>query len=221
MNMPEFFSDPTPTFQPPAPVEQPSSTQLATAVQPVSGDQHRLGVFTTFCPNPNNVSFAAQEAGEQILLFLRRDFITNVPWIFSTIVLLFVPPLLFFIFRTLQFSLFAFPQGFIVVFITFYYILVVGFALANFISWFYNIGLVTSKRVVDLDFYDISTINLATAIFTDIKDAEFTQAGFFQSFFDYGDVRMRLEASTETFIFDKVPRPEEVVKILSNLVGGN
>ena len=103
--------------------------------------------------------------------------------------------------------------------VSFYYIIVLGFAFANLVSWFYNIGLVTNKRGVDIDFNDLSTIDVATASLPDIKDVEYTQAGFFQSFFDYGDIRVRIVASGEIFTFSKVPRPTDVAGIISRLIG--
>jgi hypothetical protein len=221
--MPDVFSgDPTPT-QPTTASPQPAPLAAepppaATTLTPT--ESHPVGLFTTYCPYPRGVSFAQQEDNETILLFLRRDFVTNVPWIVATLFLLIVPFLIRFIFVTLNFSLFSIPTGVLVPLISFYYIIVVGYAFANLVSWFYNIGLVTTKRGVDIDFYDLSTVNVATAALPDIIDVEYTQAGFFQSFFDYGDVRLRIEASGEVFVFEKVPRPSEVSGIVSRLIGG-
>lgn len=178
-----------------------------------------VGLFTTFCKNPKGVSFAEQFDNETIILFLRRDFITNVPWIVATIALAYVPFLLRFIFVSTNFALFTLPHMLSVLIIIFYYLIVFGFAFSNIVSWFYNIGLVTDRRGVDIDFNDLSTINVATASLPDIKDVEYTQAGFFQSLFDYGDIRVRLVASGEIFTFSKVPRPTEVAGIISQLIG--
>jgi hypothetical protein len=65
----------------------------------------------------------------------------------------------------------------------------------------------------------LATINVATASLPDIIDVEYTQAGFFPSLFDYGDVRLRVEATGEVFVFKKVPRPTEIAGIISNLIG--
>lgn len=219
-HQPEEETQPTPTE--PESASIPSERHIATPSPAAAVEQpspHPLGLFTTYCPYPQGISFTQQEQDETIILFLRRDFITNVPWIISTIFLLFIPFLIRFIFVILQFSLFSIPMNILIPVISFYYIIVLGFALANLVSWFYNIGLVTSKRAVDIDFTDISAINVATAALPDIKDVEFTQAGFFQSFFDYGDVRVRIEASGEVFVFEKVPRPSEVSGIISRLIG--
>jgi hypothetical protein len=209
--MPDIFTDNQPvTTQPVAPVSQP--------INQVSGHNH-IGLFTTFCQNPDGISFAEQYDNETIILFLRRDFITNVPWLAATIALAFIPYLIRFIFVSTNFSLFSLPDMFSIPLISFYYIIVFGFAFANLVSWFYNIGLVTDRRGIDIDFNNLSTIDVATASLPDIKDVEYTQAGFFQSFFDYGDIRVRIVASGEVFTFSKVPRPTDVAGVISKLIG--
>lgn len=211
--MPDLFSDnqmSTPASVPPV--------QNAASVAPQINLQH-LGIFTTFCKNPSGISFAEQYDNETIILFLRRDFITNVPWIAATIALGYIPYLIRFIFSATNFSLFSLPDGFSVPLISFYYIIVLGFAFSNLVSWYYNIGLVTDRRGVDIDFNDLSTIDVATASLPDIKDVEYTQAGFFQSLFDYGDVNVRIVASGEVFSFSKVPRPTDVAGVISQLIG--
>ena len=209
--MPDLFFDQQPNI--PAPQTQPV---VPTASSVVKKPVH---LFTTFCQNPRNISFAEQYDNETIILFLRRDFITNVPWLAATIALAYIPFLIRFIFVSTNFSLFSFPDMLFTPLVSFYYLIVLGFAFANLVSWFYNIGLVTDKRGIDIDFNDLSTIDVATASLPDIKDVEYTQAGFFQSLFDYGDVRVRIVASGEVFIFSKVPRPTDVAGIISQIIG--
>jgi len=209
--MPDIFSDNQPT---PAPHMTPTAEHATE--QTIQKPVH---LFTTYCRYPRDISFASEENDENILLFLRRDFITNVPWLVTTIALAFIPFLIRFIFVSTNFSLFTLPHNISFTLVSFYYLIVFGFAFANLVSWFYNIGLVTNKRGVDIDFLDLATINVATASLPDIIDVEYTQAGFFQSLFDFGDVRLRVEATGEVFVFEKVPRPTEVAGIISNLIG--
>ena len=211
--MPDIFSE----NQPSKPAIEANPATPAPQPQPAVGNPVHL--FTTYCKNPRRVSFAEQETDETIILFLRRDFITNVPWLLATIALGFIPFLVRFVFVSTNFSLFSLPGQLSFTLVTFYYLIVLGFGFANLVSWFYNIGLVTNKRGVDIDFVDLATINVATASLPDIKDVEYTQAGFAQSFFDYGDVRLRIEATGEVFVFEKVPRPTEVAGIISNIIG--
>ena len=210
--MPDIFEEqPKQTVKQTANLTSPSTEEVA--------EGFPVHLFTTYCKNPKGISFAEQEEDESIILFLRRDFITNVPWIIATIGLAFVPYLIRFIFVSQNFTLFSLPDNISFILVSFYYLIVVGFAFANLVSWFYNIGLVTTKRGVDIDFLDLATINVGTASLADIIDVEYTQAGFFQSFFDFGDVRLRVEATGEVFVFEQVPRPTDVAGIVSNLIG--
>lgn len=178
-----------------------------------------ISIFTTFLKNPGGISFAEQDPDEKIVLFLRRDFGTNLPWITSTIVLLLVPLLLRFIFQTTNITVSFFPPNFVRLFTVFYYFVVTGFAFSNFLTWFFTVGLVTTKRAVDIDFVNVSSINFAAADLTDIIDAKYSQNGFSQSFFDYGNVDLIIQTPQEKLSFDKCPRPSEVSNIIDDLIG--
>src|SRR5437899_8823284 len=73
---------------------QPIGQIQSSAVETLQPNIHNAGIFSTYCKNPGNISFGTQEPSEQILLFLRRDFITNVPWILSSLLLTIAPTLL-------------------------------------------------------------------------------------------------------------------------------
>lgn len=184
--------------------------------------KHRnLSIFSSFVRDPLGVALAEQHEDEHILLFIRRAFVTNIPWLLLIGMLLIAP---FFI-PTLLTPLHL-PSNFIapaalVILTIFYYLIVLGITVANFLTWFYDIGIVTEKRAVDIDFYNISYVSVATARAQDLKDVRYAQKGFFESLFDYGDVTLVVEASGETLTFENTPRPAEVVSILSVLIGGH
>jgi hypothetical protein len=60
--------------------------------------------YTAFWNHPMGVSFAEQEAGEEIILILRRHFVTNFPWIVFAIILSILP-----IFYPILIAFFPFP----------------------------------------------------------------------------------------------------------------
>lgn len=182
---------------------------------------NKLSMISTFVRDPLGITLAEQHEDEHILLFIRRDFVTNIPWIFLTIILLIVPLFIPLFLQPLNFSFSFIPTSVIIILTGFYFLIIFGFAFANFVTWFYDIGIVTEKRAVDIDFYNISFVSVATARAQDLKDVRYSQRGFFESFFDYGDVTLVVEASGETLTFEKAPRPAEVVSILSALIGGH
>ena len=84
-------------------------------------------------------------------------------------------------------------------------------------SWFYNIGVVTQKRLVDVDTSNILSHNTAAASFKELVDIKFVQRGFLQSFFNYGDIDIQTEAIRANFEFKAAPKPTKVVDIISDL----
>lgn len=129
--------------------------------------------------------------------------------------LVLIPPLLLYFLSLIDG--FVIPQGLTIILTAFFYLIIVGYAFSKFISWFYNIGIVTQKRIVDLDSINILSHNTATANFNEIVDVKFTQRGFFQSTFDYGDVHIQTEALRANFEFHASPKPTEVTDIISDL----
>lgn len=175
------------------------------------------GFFTAYCPNPKGVHFANQETDEHIILFLRRHFITNVPWLFYSLVFLAIPPLLVALINFSNISLFALSPQFIFAITGLYYLLVLNYAFSKFITWFYHVGIVTPKRLLDLDVDNILHYHLAETAIADVVDVSYSQKGVFQSFFKYGDVPIQTEALKANFEFEKSPHPAIVADIITDL----
>lgn len=187
---------------------------LTTPVKP-----GKMGLFTSFTMQPEGVGFEHQEADEQIILLLRRHLITNVPWIIVTLILLVLPLLVPTILTlTNQDLFFLIPDNFLLIYLSLYYLIVIGYALLNFVLWFYNVGLVTNFRVIDIDIVNFTSKNVSATAIDDIVDVEYTQQGFLQNTFDYGNVFMQTAGTKENFEFDLVPRPAVVADIVSDLI---
>lgn len=200
--------------------EEAAPTELTLPVQKSIEGNH-IHAFSSFCQDPpKNMHFQNQDDDEKILLFLRAHFITNVPWILGAIILAVLPPL-FLIYQSFVSLLFSIsiPQNFVTVFVLFYYLLVFTYIFVNFIHWFYNIALVTNKRVVDIDFSDLVFHDVAITKLNLIEDVSYVQSGFLRSFFNYGDVFVQTAGETKHFDFLAVPNPQRTVTIISDLIG--
>lgn len=185
-------------------------------------DSERVHMFSAFCVNPIGISFVQQEPDEKILLFLRRHFITNVLWIFITFILILIP--LFFLIFRIGFEpseIINLPVSYIVVFTIFYYLAVFSYAFVNFISWFYNVLLVTQKRIVDIDYSDIVIHNIAFTKLTHVQEVNYTQAGFIRSYFNYGNVFIQTAGPEINLEGLSVPEPRRAAQIIANLIGRN
>lgn len=184
---------------------------------------HPVGFLSSFIEHPGGISFQDQENGEVVLLFLRRHFITNLSWIIPSLLLLLAPALvaLFFaLFGQELFEPFSFPPQYIFIFLLFYYLVIFGFIFVSFISWFYNVGLVTKRRIVDIDYSDVVYRNVAMTRLMLIEDVNYTQTGFIRSLFNYGDVRVQTAGNNPNFEFMAVPQPAKATHIIEDLLGG-
>ena len=176
------------------------------------------GMFSACIHHPQNFTFSQQEKDEKIILFMRRHFVTNLPWIIAAIIALIAPLLIISLSKLLDFSLFPLSLSLSITLISFYYLLVLGFALFNFADWYYNIGISSEKKLLDLDFTHLSHIDFALTQLPEIEDVVYKQKGFFASFFNYGDVIAHTVTGKEEFVFEKVPKPDQIVDIISRSI---
>ncbi len=194
-------------------------SSVAIQKTPNSDSGSSLPLFSAFCKNPQGINFVNQEPDEKIILFLRRHFIKNINWITISIMLLLLPVFLFLPINLLDIFQDVVPFRFIIIFIAFYYLIVLGFMLTSFVAWFYNVGIITTKQIIDIDFNDIMYREVAKVRIQDIIDAEYHQGGFLHSFFNYGNVFVQTEGLKANFEFHSIPNPDSTTDILIDLKG--
>ncbi len=211
--MPVIFQSPVPIESEPAKQHIPVNTPVAPSSVPAS----KMRPLTTFAVNPDGVRFETQEAEEDVILFLRQHIIVNVPWIIVTLILASAPTIIFpFLFQLVHLP-FAIPAGYLIVGALFWYLATFGYALANFISWFFNIYIVTDQRVVDIDFIYLLYKQFSEAELSKIQDISYATGGIFATVFDYGNVTIETAGEVPNLTFDKVPHPEKVVETIRSL----
>lgn len=177
-------------------------------------------ILYSFWERPEGVIFEDKEDDEIILLLVRRHFVTNLHWLFISIVL-FIVPLIFIPFSS-TLSVFDFlqlPTRFIIIFIIFYYMVAFTYLFVNFITWYFNVSLITNKRIVDVNFSELVYKNVAATKLNLLQDASYSQIGVLRGLFDYGDVLMQTAGSLDNFSFPAVPKPERVVRLVEELIG--
>lgn len=163
-----------------------------------------------FCPE--NLKFETMDADEKIILFLRKHWITNLGWIIMVIILYFVPP---FILGTSIFD--SVPGNFKTMFALIWYLITTAYFLESFLTWYFNVYLVTDERIIDIDFYNLIYKEISDANLDKIQDATLKMGGVVRVLFNYGDVLIQTASEVPNFEFMAVPYPDRVVKILQEL----
>lgn len=175
-------------------------------------------LFSAFKKNPDGVTFQDQEDGEKILLFVRRSFITNFQWILIGTFLAVLPLCLPLILKGFQGPILFLPDKFFLFLGAFYYLFVAAYWYINFISWYFNVDLVTNKRIIDINFSNLVYKDIAATELSFVHDVSFSQIGAIRTFFDYGNVLIQVPGASDTFIFECAPQPENVVHVLEALI---
>jgi len=169
--------------------------------------------LAAFAIRPQGVRAEIQDSDEETILFLRRHVISNVGWIVLILGLASVPIIVF--------SLFPFsfiPLNFLVMGLIGWYLLTFAFAFERFLSWFFNIYIVTDERIIDINFVNILLKDISETKIDRIQDISSKTGGFVRSFFRYGDVYIQTAGPTPEICFEAVPYPSSVTAVLNDLI---
>ncbi len=178
----------------------------------------RNGILSSFLVRPDGVRFETQEEKEEIILLLRRHIITNFVWVFFTIILMLVPVVAI---PAMMFAEILPPErvaGYYIVMPLLWYLGVFGYAFINFLNWYYNVYIVTNKRVVDIDWRGLLYKEFASAALEKIQDVSYKQGGIIDSFFNFGTVFIQTAGTEPNVEFDLVASPDEVVKEINQII---
>lgn len=176
-------------------------------------------LLSAYCDNPQAVKVADKLDDEEILLYLRKHFVTNIPWIIKAISFMLVFPLFIFVNLFGLIDITFIPYNYVLFISIFYYMMIFTYMFVHYLSWFYNISLVTTKRIIDIDFSSLVYENVAATKLTQLEDVSYSQIGIIRSIFDYGDVTLQTAGTVSGFDFLAVPHPEKVINVINNLIG--
>ncbi len=202
--------------------DKPVETKSKTDVSPKKVEDEktpfkkRLSVrrhpFLAYSFMPKNIDFETKTKEEKVVLLLRRHPITNVKWIIVFILMLFAPMLLS-VFPILDFL----PSSFQFISVLGWYMITAAFLIENFLSWFFNVNIITDERIIDIDFPNLIYKEVSEAKIDQIQDVTYKMGGAIRTIFNYGDVLIQTAGEVPNFDFSAVPKPDKVAKILQEL----
>jgi len=167
---------------------------------------------------PPKVHFDGQDTQERIILFLRQHPIVLVPVLFRG-VLIIVGGL----FLTFIFGIMAANSGFDlqltnIVLVTLSFVFGLGLMFFEFLKWYYTVFIITTSRLVDLDFLTLFNATLSSTLLEDIQDVSHSTPGFFSTLFDMGSIEIQTASEKNRFEISNIPKPRDVQDILMDLL---
>ncbi len=162
------------------------------------------------------VRLPGQHDGETTLLFLRRHWFVFFLNALMFLVLTLLPLIIFAIVPEAVASLFKVGiwNGLLTMFMVTYYLLMWLFFFAALIDYYLDIWIVTDKCIIDIQQLGLFKHVVAEQKLIKIQDITTTVKGIFPTFLNYGDVNIQTAGEEERFVFQQVPNPEEVRKVI-------
>jgi len=173
---------------------------------------HSHNPLAAFCYYPDHVNFVNQEPEEAVVLLLRRHPITNLKWLAFAFLSILAPA-----FFTVLSPFEGIPARFQLIFVVIWYLLTFAYTFEKFLSWYFNVNIVTDERIIEVDFINLVYREITDANIDQIQDVTVEIGSAARTFFNYGDVIIQTAAQVPKIEFDAVPRPDEVAKILREL----
>jgi membrane protein YdbS with pleckstrin-like domain len=169
--------------------------------------------------NPANMTFEGEDRDEEIYYLFRKSVITNLPWVFIALFLIITPLIAnsIVLFVNPQ-ALEAIPAGRLTVFSFFWYLFTIGYIFQSFLHWYFNVYIITNKRIFDLDFVGLIYVNVSEAHLETIQDVTSTVNGSLRVIFNIGTVTIQTAAEQREFEFLDVSQPAKVRDIISDIV---
>ena len=176
-----------------------------------------LSLFKSILLHPKNIVYEGVDSDEHVVYVFRKSLITTVPWVTACLVMLFLPN--YFVPFLEQSA--ALNNDFRAILGLFWYLFIFGFFLQSFLNWFFNVYIVTNKKVVDVDFRGLFYSNISEATLDDVEDVTSNVSGALRLVFNFGDVYVQTAAEAREFEFKDVANPAKVRDLIADLIAGH
>lgn len=159
-----------------------------------------------------------QEEQEELVLFIRRDLFVLFKSVISYVMLIMIPIVVWLVLNTLE-VVFGEMFGIFLTLVVFsYYLIVLVLFYRAFLDYYLDIWIVTTKRIINIEQQDLFHRTISEVRLSKVQDVTSESKGFFPTFFDYGEVFVQSAGELPRIVFEEVPQPQKIAKIIGDLV---
>mgnify|MGYP001293466430 CR=1 FL=1 len=173
---------------------------------------HTKSPFSPTLIYPDIFDFSERDSDEKIYVVLRPHWFTNIHWILTAVIMFFAP-----IFYANIGSHIPIPANIMMFIYLFWYLAIFAYSLEKFISWYFDIFIITNNRVIDIDVHNLLDRKFTEAQLKKIQDTSYKVSGVSQTIFNYGSVKVETAGENPDIIFEKISHPEKIIKLLQHL----
>ena len=164
------------------------------------------------CPIPGHEE-------DNMVFSIRRHFMSLFKTFFLVILMLIIPILVVSAFRRIDSAMFSNVSfNFLVVIGSIYYLITVTFAFLQWVTYYYNLFMVTDKEVLDVTQDGLFDRRVTEISLLRIQDVSARIHGFLGTIFNYGDVVAESAGeNSRTYIIKDIPNPIAVANRILDL----
>lgn len=186
-----------------------------TFVENITRDAKK-SLFSSFYPFPKNISYISIGRKEPVVLIVRHHWSGLIAKGILALLALFFPFLI-------SFSVPTWFEGtvgstfFLIGLFLFFMMVSATIILDSFLKWFFQMNVITTNRIIDIDFVSITTHRVSETTFDQVQDVSHSPAGPLASFFDYGNLYIQTAGAKSEFEFNNIPRPRDIQDTILDL----
>lgn len=155
---------------------------------------------------PEEFHFKGQKKDEKIELLLRRHWFTLIFPLLKRFAVILLPFLILFF----LFSSFILKSTFFSILFLLWFVTGISAILYEWIIWYYDIYIITNKRIIDIDQKTLFSRSVAETSLDKIQDVTFEIDGMIPTFLKYGDVSVQTAGAEEVINLEEVYDPREI-----------
>jgi uncharacterized membrane protein YdbT with pleckstrin-like domain len=153
---------------------------------------------------------------EQTKLILRRHWITLISLSFSFIIVLILPV------ATIMAIQYGAPTFFddpvkttlLILGLSIFFLYAWLFLFQHYIDYHLDIWIVTDRRILNIEQHGLFSRTVSELRLHRVQDVTAEVRGFFHTMLDFGNVHIQTAGEKQRFVFEEIPHPNQVAKII-------
>lgn len=163
------------------------------------------------------LSFPTQRPNERVVLLLRRHWTVLARDVSQLVLSLLLPPIIIVLliqYTPISFATGTAPYVIIVAGLSLYYLFSFLAYFHDFVDYHLDIWVVTDQRIVSIEQEGLFHRTVSELNIVKVQDVTSEIAGKVQTFLNYGQVHIQTAGEHGRFLFEQVPNPSEVAKVI-------
>jgi len=161
--------------------------------------------------------FKEQVREDQVVLFIRRHWLSFLFWIIALAIMILTPIILRFSLNEIYVNLSQNTKAYFIVIISAYILITLAIFLTAWIGYYLNVVVITPEHLVDIRQSGLFNRRVSEQSLLRVQDVSAHMKGFLQTFFRYGTVLVETAGEAPNFEMPYISQPNRVANTILKL----